>query len=425
MRSMRQPRSGVLERCGACGITWQLTTTECARCSLDRKLRGILTAADGTLAPELNLLRDTLVQVNRPDHALDWLNKTGVRDTLRAVAAHHTISHETLDALPPNGTVEHLRSMLVAAGALAPRDQRLTALERWIDQAVNDRKSFEHQRVLREYAVWHHLRRLRGRLDGQPAGTLQVRNVRRHVTATAAFLDWLDSQELSLATCTQGDLDQWFASEPSRADHTASFVRWAVAHRRASRLAARATRWNGPTEALDQDRRWADARRLLHDGTYPVADRVAGLLILLYAQKLSAITGLTTQHIRHEEDQTFLFLGTRPIVLPPPMDDLVGTLMARRKPPGSVLVNITSDWLFPGRWPGQPLTEDSLARRLRTLGIRPSQSRKTALFALATEIPAAILAKTLGIHIKCAIQWQQLSSGDWAAYAAEVGQRNA
>ncbi|MGF6889402.1 hypothetical protein ABIA39_008867 [Nocardia sp. GAS34] len=32
---------------------------------------------------------------------------------------------------------------------------------------------------------------------------------------------------------------------------------------------------------------------------------------------------------------------------------------------------------------------------------------------------------TLGIHIKCAIQWQQLSSGDWAAYAAEVGQRNA
>jgi hypothetical protein len=25
-------------RCGVCGVTWQLTTAECARCSLDRKL---------------------------------------------------------------------------------------------------------------------------------------------------------------------------------------------------------------------------------------------------------------------------------------------------------------------------------------------------------------------------------------------------
>jgi len=62
---------------------------------------------------------------------------------------------------------------------------------------------------------------------------------------------------------------------------------------------------------------------------------------------------------------------------------------------------------------------------LRILGLRPSQGRKTALFALAAEIPAAILAKMLGIHIKSAIQWQKLSTGDWAAYAAEVSQRNA
>jgi hypothetical protein len=42
---------------------------------------------------------------------------------------------------------------------------------------------------------------------------------------------------------------------------------------------------------------------------------------------------------------------------------------------------------------------------------------------LAAEIPAAILAKMLGLHIKAAVQWQQLSSGDWTAYAAEVSQR--
>jgi hypothetical protein len=85
---------------------------------------------------------------------------------------------------------------------------------------------------------------------------------------------------------------------------------------------------------------------------------------------------------------------------------------------------VISDWLFPGHRPTRPLTEGTLARRLQAHELRPRQSRNTALFALATEVPAAILATTLGIHIKAAIQWQKLSSGDWAAYAADVSRRN-
>jgi len=54
---------------------------------------------------------------------------------------------------------------------------------------------------------------------------------------------------------------------------------------------------------------------------------------------------------------------------------------------------------------------------------QPRQSRSTALFTLAAEVPAAILAKTLGIHIKAAVQWQKISGGDWAAYAADVSNR--
>ena len=66
-----------------------------------------------------------------------------------------------------------------------------------------------------------------------------------------------------------------------------------------------------------------------------------------------------------------------------------------------------------------------LAGRLRQLGLRPSQARSTALFQLATEIPAAILARTLGIHTHVAVTWQRLSGGDWASYAAQVSQRTA
>ena len=42
---------------------------------------------------------------------------------------------------------------------------------------------------------------------------------------------------------------------------------------------------------------------------------------------------------------------------------------------------------------------------------------------LATDLPAAILARMLGIHITVAVAWQRASAGDWAAYAAEVSRR--
>ena len=83
----------------------------------------------------------------------------------------------------------------------------------------------------------------------------------------------------------------------------------------------------------------------------------------------------------------------------------------------------TSPWLFPGGQPGQPISAYQLAERLRQLGIRSGQSRSAALFQLATDLPAAVLARLLGIHISVAVAWQRASAGDWAAYAADVSHR--
>jgi hypothetical protein len=270
--------------------------------------------------------------------------------------------------------------------------------------------------------VRHHLRRLRGRLDGRPASLQQVKNLHDQVTAASAFLDWLEARGLTLAACTQADLDQWLAGTSGHLIRSANFVRWAVARRHDSRLTAPASRWAGPSGPLDQDRRWADARRLLHDDAYPAADR-AGLLVLLYAQKLNVITALTTGHVLHEDGRILLRLGSRPIVLPAPLGGLVAALAACRRTPGSSLLQIPSPWLFPGRRPGSALTVDALAQRLHAIGISPRQSRSTALFTLAADVPAAILAKTLGIHVQAAIQWQKIASGDWAAYAADISRR--
>jgi len=83
----------------------------------------------------------------------------------------------------------------------------------------------------------------------------------------------------------------------------------------------------------------------------------------------------------------------------------------------------TSAWLFPGGRPGYPISAFQLGERLRQIGIRCGQSRSAALFQLATDLPATVLARMLGIHIGVAVQWQRASAGDWMAYAADVSRR--
>jgi hypothetical protein len=60
---------------------------------------------------------------------------------------------------------------------------------------------------------------------------------------------------------------------------------------------------------------------------------------------------------------------------------------------------------------------------LKNIGLHPRQARATALFTLASQLPAAILARMLGIHIHAAVQWQKAASGDWMAYAADLSRR--
>jgi hypothetical protein len=69
---------------------------------------------------------------------------------------------------------------------------------------------------------------------------------------------------------------------------------------------------------------------------------------------------------------------------------------------------------------GIPISSYRLAERLREHGIYSGQACSTALFRLATDLPAAVLARLPGIHITVAVAWQRASAADWAACAADV-----
>jgi hypothetical protein len=207
-------------------------------------------------------------------------------------------------------------------------------------------------------------------------------------------------------------------------DQTGHFIRWATKNRLAKGLIFGAERWQGPVGPHDSEGRWDDARRLLHDDTLPTADRVAGLLLLFYAQRLSTISTLTVDQVSEADGRVSIQLGTTPTVLPEPLAALVLDLIATRRPYTVIGHADQTPWLFPGQRPGQHVSADRLGQRLIAAGIQPGQARSTALFALAEEVPAAILARMLGIHIRVAVQWQKASAGDWAAYAADVSRRS-
>ncbi len=204
------------------------------------------------------------------------------RDKVRALlsglaAGHRPLTHAALDELPGSKTLRHLRSVLVASGALPARDEHLTRLEHWIRQAVTRRPDAGQKHLLHSYATWQVLRRLRQRARATPVTQHQASTAKENVTAAMAFLDWLDARGLTLATCAQGDLDAWMVgASTAQKGRTGHFVRWARS-RKHTRLDFPATRWNGPTRTLDTEARWDQARRLLHDEALKPEDRFAGL----------------------------------------------------------------------------------------------------------------------------------------------------
>jgi hypothetical protein len=70
--------------------------------------------------------------------------------------------------------------------------------------------------------------------------------------------------------------------------------------------------------------------------------------------------------------------------------------------------------------PGRPITPARLADRLRALGIPVQASRRGALTGLAAQLPAAVLADTVGISPGTAVRWAYDAGTDWSRYAAEL-----
>jgi len=416
--------------CRDCGNEDSLYAAgRCPPCSLTIRLDALLGPPDAPRRPELEPLRAALHAVTPARTALDWLHRSRSAKILRTILSDNEIelTHDTLDALPPSNETRFLDYLLTAAGVLPERDHALARLETWVNRTLDaSTHDAADLRALRTWLTWMVLpRRRRG-----PALTDgAVNGVKKPVHAVLTLLDRLGEEDARLADLDQTGLDEWITSTPDSYGNARPFLLWATRRHLAGPLTLppRATSRRRPIQPAD----WDLARRLLHDplpepGTLERAAqlriRIAGLLVLLYAQPVSRISRLTLDRITAHGATVELSLGATAITAPPALAALISTHLAERRYLSAVQPAQDPGWLFPGASPGRPITPTAFAVQLRRGGVHTGTARPAALLHLASSMPAAVLADLLGISIGTATQLTATTGLSWARY---VGTRTA
>jgi len=170
--------------------------------------------------------------------------------------------------------------------------------------------------------------------------------------------------------------------------------------------------------SLTQDQRLAWLGELLTGHSESLPYRVAGTLLLLYAQPLVKVAALPTAAVTTTEHGLTLSLGKHPAPLPEPFAGLVREHLARR-PNLQTRTGGRSPWLFPGTRAGQHLHPTTMMVRLRDLGVNLLGARNRAIADLVTEVPPPVVADALGYSHPVAVKHATAAAEPWARYVAD------
>jgi hypothetical protein len=388
----------------------------CRRCSLRIRLHQLFDDGSGSVMPELVSFVAALGAMDSARGGLNWLNKTATVERIRAIATGAVpLSHDGLDTLAVSNGREHLRELLVAHGVLPVRDRYLAAYERWAKSRLASIEEPAERRLIAAYLRWHHGPRLSvlstaGRLTESRYST-----VRAQTNIAVKLLAWLCEQGTDLVTCTQGDVDAWFAQGPSTRLHSRSFLNWAIRTQRRAALELPPDRPAAP-RGIPEHQRLDLLGRLLGDDGIDLVDRVAGCLVLLYAFPLTRINRLRATDFESADGGYALRVGDDLVPMPNALATLVRTLLERTNHVSSA-GHPDGDWLFPGRRAGQPIEPDQLAARLNRHGVTRA-ARTAALDALLATVPAPVLAKLIDRRPWRVAQRTKVLGTDWRNYVA-------
>ena len=388
-------------------------TPRCFRCLAADRLYELLGDSGPLLA-----LRDAFLAAEQPRSIHTWLDRSPARHVARRLASGElALTHAALDGLEQTPSLAHLRALLVAVGALPDRDPHLARVEHAVARVLAQVDDVEHRRLLGAFATWRILHRVRRRAGRAPVSVFAVDRARTQLVQAHDFLRYLAARQRLFEDATQRDVDAWLTSGPRTRAHLSAFLNWAVDQHHASALTVPTIPTGGTVTVADPEARWTLARRLLHDEDLDPGDRVAGALVVLYAQPIARIARLRASGITVEDQTVYLRFAHDRVLMPDTLGQLIRELPHRRQT-GPSAVRAGDQWLFPGRHAGQPQHPEHLGRRLAALAIDCRAQRTTALLQLAAQVPAVVLADTLGLTPRTAVRWATHAAGNWTTYAA-------
>jgi len=411
--------------CRTCGAADRENYADhrCGRCVLAERLDRLAAGGDpgavAQLRPYLTALRDG----SQPWSVLNWMTVSRGYDMLRElVTGTIVLSHKALDDLDRGQSTRYLRSALVRHGALPSRNDA-DALTGWIAREIARLPESEDRTHLRAFATWQVQHDLQRRAQRGQAKRSSHRLARTHIRVAAALIWWLHARDLTLRDLRQEHVDAWPAEGASTRRRLRAFVSWARRGGIVGELHVPALTDRGPGDPLDDDRRLGIIRRLLADAEIDLRDRVAGCLVLVFAQPISRLVLLRTDAVATVGATVTIRFGSESAEIPEPLGALVLELKAQPCGLATTAVIGQTEWLFPGLMVGSALSSERMRLRLAALGIRGRAGRGSALLRLARELPAPILADLLGIAESTADDWVRAAGGDWARYAAEASAR--
>jgi len=406
-----------------CGCGREVISGErgrCWWCVLAELVTDVLAGPGGEVPSHLRPLADGLVSMRRPQSGVVWLRRSAItRQTLQSLA-HGRIpcSHAALDALGTDRAIEYLRCLLVCYGALRPRDRRLADFQRWAAAKLDALGNAEHRQLLERFLRWYLLRHLRsGGTAAAPLGHGPYQRAKQRLTVAATFLAWLASRGHQLGECTQHDLDSWFAAGPSTRQHALTFLSWARRQRLLHGIELPVIHTEAGTPPPTPAVRLAAIRRLLLDDALALEDRIAGCLVVLYAQQASRIAALRIREVSCTDAATRLKVGTDWLDVPEPVATLLRHHL-RHRSNMTTAANPASPWLFPGQLAGEHRSYRRLIVILSRLGIPARASRLAAWHQLVHQARPAVLADALGVSPDTATRHALLAGAAWATYAS-------
>lgn len=398
--------------CLDCGYEGNLPPGRlCVPCALARAAALALDDGTGAIAPALRPLAAALATRPNPAATLAWLSTPHIRVLLAGLAAGQIpLTHQALAARPDWRSSIYLRDLLVDCAILPATDRQLADYEGWLHRRLDHLTTHPHERLLRQFSLWHQLPRMRARAATAPLRPSARKYAEGRFIQAEYFLTWTAATGRQPARLTQADIDTWHATHAIHARQGArSFLSWAMTchHIPARQLP---TLRFAQGEAITQHRRLTLLRRYITDDQPPARIRAAACLMLLYAQPLTRILRLTTTDITQDDDgQVHLHLGHPPAPVPEPFASLLLQLITSH--PAS-----TSNWLFPGRNPGQPADYRAISTQLRACGFPLRTARISALRQLVLQAPAPVIATALGFHHTTTQRQHARAGGTWSRY---------